>query len=99
MQRVRRIQRAAARLPAALGAAVTTTLHRVAAATFPECVPLLLPTLVQLRTEFAARGYPTSAFNAAVRAFAHRPHLAAAVWRALFCRYRACVRAAPYQPP
>lgn len=100
-QRVRRFLPAFARAPSARRSLFAGTLCRVAAATFPACVPGLAPTLLQLRFEFRALGYPAPAFDRAVRAFAHARCYSpdCAVWRALLASYTQMVRAATFRPP
>ena len=100
-QRVRRFMPAFTRQPSAHRALFTSTLSRVAAATFPSGVPGLAPTLFQLRAEFSSLGYHAPAFDRAVRAFArarcYSPE--SAFWRELCASYSRMVRAAVFRPP
>lgn len=71
--------------------AISGMLHRVAASTLLESLPLLQPVLAQLRLELHHLGYHSSLFDQAVRSFVHTQQYSSshAAWHALWRKLQA----------
>lgn len=101
MQRVRRILPGISLTPAARRATASGLVHRVAAATTPASVPLLLEPLRQLHFELCTLGYPPRILDLALKSFVYdrrlEPHFP--VWLSLLSAYLSRTAAADFKPP